>query len=256
MSAVVSSPVLTGKLAETAARVRERCASLQDTLDTWIDVGKDLDQLGCAWIAEQGANVGKVASLRKRKAGDKRPEGLRKKCIGYLESLVGSTGFDGKAINRALQFFALEQNAGWVQQLKSETKTRELKSLARWHWEGCKLTREGERSIKAIHEALCSAAQSVNGTTAIELLSAKVIRDIVRSITGKETKQANPARAAAVAFFKAIEGTDKTPPADRADILAWLAILLSESPLAAEVITEAVETPLDSLTATPTRKVA
>jgi hypothetical protein len=123
MSAVVSSPVLTGKLEETAARVRERCASLQDTLDTWIDVGKDLDALACGWIAEQGANVGKVATLRKRKAGSK-PEGLRKRCIGYLESLIGSTGFDSKAINKALQLFALEQSAGWIQQLKSEAKAK------------------------------------------------------------------------------------------------------------------------------------
>jgi len=253
MSAIVSSPVLSGKLAETAARVRERCASLQDTLDTWIDVGKDLDQLGCAWVAEQGANVGKVTTLRKRKAGSK-PEGLRKRCIAYLESLVGSTGFDGKAINQALQLFALEQSAGWVGQLKSERKARELKSLARWHWEGCKLTREGERNVKAIHEALCSAA----GSQGIAVLPVKTIRDIVRAVIGKETKEANSARAAAVAFFKAIEGTDKTPPADRADILSWLAVLLSESPLAAEIITLAVETHLDTLAASqaPASKVA
>jgi hypothetical protein len=207
MSAVVSSPVLAGKLAETAARVREQCAKLQDTLDQWIDVGKDLDSLACAWVAEQGANVGKVATIRRRKNGDRKPEGLRRRCIGYLESLVGSTGFTGKAINQALQMFALEQSAGWVQQLKSETKAKELRSMARWHWEGCKLTREGERSIKVIHEALCSAATKVNGTTAIELLSVKTIREIVRSITGKETKVKNTARAAAVAFFNAIEGT-------------------------------------------------
>jgi hypothetical protein len=257
MSATVSPPVLSAKLQETTNRVRERCASLQDTLDQWIDVGNDLDQLACAWIAEQGANVGKVASLRKRKAGSK-PEGLRKRCIGYLESLVGSTGFDGKAINQALQLFALEKSAGWVGQLKSERKARELKSLARWHWEGCKLTREGERNVTAIHEALCSAATKINGTTAIELLSVKVIRDIVRAIIGKETKEANPARAAAVAFFKAIEGTDKTPPANRDDILAWLAVLLSESPLAADILTQAVETHLDTLTASnaPMSKVA
>jgi hypothetical protein len=163
MSAVVSSPVLAGKLAETAARVREQCAKLQDTLDQWIDVGRDLDSLACAWVAEQGANVGKVASLRKRKAGDKRPEGLRKKCIAFLESLVGSTGFDGKAINQALALFALEKRAGWVAQLKTERKARKLGPLARWHWEGCKLTREGERSFKVIHEALCSAAPRSTG---------------------------------------------------------------------------------------------
>jgi hypothetical protein len=258
MSAVLSSPVLSGKLAETAARVRERCADLQDTLDTWIDVGRDLDSLACAWIADQGANVGKVATIRRKKSGAKRVEGLRKRCIGYLESLVGSTGFTGKSINQALQLFALEQTAGWIQQLKSEAKARELKSLARWHWEGCKLTREGERSIKLIHEALCSAASKVNGTTAIELLSAKAIREIVRSITGKESKAKNTARAAAVVFFNAIEGNDRTPPADRADVLSWLAVLLTESPLAAEIIAEAVETHLDAVTAaqTPVSKVA
>ena len=258
MSAVLSSPVLSGKLAETVARVRERCASLQDTLDTWIDVGRDLDSLACAWIAEQGANVGKVATIRRRKNGDKRPEGLRRKCIGYLESVVGSTGFTGKEINQALQLFALEKSAAWVGQLKSERKAKELKSLARWHWESCRLTREGARSIKAIHEALCSAATKINGTTAIELLTVKTIREIVRSITGKESKVKNTARAAAVAFFNAIEGTDRQPPADKADVLSWLAVLLSESPLAAEVITEAVETHLDAITAAraPVSKVA
>jgi hypothetical protein len=135
MSAVVSSPVLSGKLAETAARVRERCVSLEDTLDSWIEVGRDLDALACAFIAEQGQFTGRVMALRKR-GGAKRPEGLRKRCIGYLTSLVASTGFDAKKVNRALQLYALEQSAGWVQQLKSEAKAAELKSLARWHWEG------------------------------------------------------------------------------------------------------------------------
>jgi hypothetical protein len=85
-----------------------------------------------------------------------------------------------------------------------------------------------------------------------------VIRDIVRSITGKETKEGNPARAAAVAFFKAIEATDKKPTANRPDILSWLAVLLTESPLAAGVITEAVETHLDAMSAaqSPVSKVA
>jgi len=242
-----SPPVLSGKLEETAARVRERCASLQDTLDTWIDVGRDLDSLACAWIGEQGANVGKVATIRRRKNSEKRPEGLRRKCIGFLETVVGSTGFTGKEINQALQLFALEQSAGWVGQLKSERKARELKPLARWHWEGCRLTREGERSIKAIHEALCSAASKVNGTSAIELLPVNVIRDIVRSVMGKVTKKTNPARAAVIAFFKAIEGTDTQPPADRADMLSWLSVLLAESPLAADVLTQAVEGHLEGL---------
>jgi hypothetical protein len=105
-----------------------------------------------------------------------------------------------------------------------------------------------------IHEALCSAA----GSQGIAVLSVKVIRDIVRSIVGRETKETNPARAAIVAFFKAVEGTDKTPPADRSDVLSWLAVLLSESPLAADVITEAVETHLDAMTAAqaPVGKVA
>jgi hypothetical protein len=242
-------------LEETAARVRERCASIQDTLDQWIDVGRDLDQLATAWVAEQGANVGKVATIRRKKS--KRVEGLRKRCIGYLESVVGSTGFGAREINEALQLFALEQNAGWIGQFKSETKAKELRSLARWHWEECKLTREGERSIKAIHDALCSAAQSINGTTALELLSRKNIREVVRSVTGKETKAKNTARAAVVAFFNAIEGTDKQPPADRAEVLSWLAVLLAESPLAAEVITEAVESHLGAFTAqSPMGKVA
>jgi hypothetical protein len=245
-----SHPVLSGKLEETAARVRERCASLQDTLDTWIDVGRDLDSLACAWIAEQGQKVGRVPTLRKRKA-DKKPQGLRKRCIVYLESIVGQTGFDAREIGRALQLFALEKSAPWVGQLKSERKARELKMLAHWHWEGCKLTREGERSIKAVHQALADGGMAA--------LRAKDIREIVSGIIGRVPKaKKNSARAAAKAFFDAIEGTDEQPPADRGDILSWLAVLLSESPLAAEVITEAVEAHLDAMTAAeaPTSKVA
>ena len=90
--------------------------------------------------------------------------------------------------------------------------------------------------------------------------SALIVRgaDPIAVEPGKETKVKNTARAAAVAFFNAIEGNDKQPPADRAEVLSWVAVLLTESPLAAEVITEAVETHLDAMTAaqSPVSKVA
>jgi hypothetical protein len=167
---------------------------------------------------------------------------VRKRCIAYLESIVGQTGFDAREIGRALQLFALEKSAPWVSQLKSERKARELKMLATWHWDGCRLTREGERSIKEVHKALADGGMNA--------LRAKDIRDIVSGIIGRVPKaKKNSARAAAKAFFDAVEGTDDAPAADRADVLAWLAVLLSESPLAADVLTEAVEAHLDAVTA-------
>jgi len=90
------------------------------------------------------------------------------------------------------------------------------------------------------------------------MASAKVkqIRDIVRSVLGRVSKPKNTARTAAAAFFAAIEGTDSQEPADRDDVAKWLDILLAESPIAAEIITEACERYLDGLQAVPTSKVA
>src|SRR5262245_5952181 len=237
MSASLTPSSLSSKLTEVADRVRERCRTLEDTLDSWIALGRDLDQLACAWVSEQDAQLAVKMQFRKR-SGTK-PEGLRKRCIAYLVCLVQETGFNADKVNRALQYYALEQSAAWIQQLKSEGKARELKSLAKWHWEGCKLTREGERSLKAIHGALTANGQDLSHWTV------KEIRDIVRGILGRLPKAKNPARAAAQAFFTAIEGSDSTPPADKAEVLSWLAVLLRESPLAAEILTEAVETHLE-----------
>ncbi|MFL5242982.1 MAG: hypothetical protein ACJ8FY_12815 [Gemmataceae bacterium] len=236
----VSTSFTPAALQETVTRAKERCRTIQDTLDAWIDLGGDFDTLACAWIAEQGANVGKVTTLRKRKGKEKKPEGLRKKCIAHLEALVGSTGFTGKEINKALQLFGLEKSAGWVQQLKSDGKASELRTLARWHWEGCKLTRAGERCIRLAKESLLAVGP-------LESLTVKQVREVVRSVLGKETKPRNMTRAAAVAFFQAIEGTDKQAPADRADVASWLDVLLAESPIAAEIITEACERYIDGL---------
>jgi hypothetical protein len=221
---------------------REQCAALQDTLDAWIAAGRDLDAIACWWIQDQQGKSERPAKLRRRKSkdGSQRMQGLRKRCLLFLESQVGSTGFDVKEIGKALQYFALEQSAAWISNLKSERKARELKSLARWYWEGCKLSAEGMRSIKAIHSALADAKWN---------LSAKQIRETVDSIIGRVAKPVNLARKAAQAFFDAIEGTDRQDAAERSAVLSWLAVLLRESPVAAEVLTTAVETHLDELAA-------
>jgi hypothetical protein len=96
------------------------------------------------------------------------------------------------------------------------------------------------RSIKAIHSALADAKWN---------LSAKQIRETVDSIIGRVAKPVNLARKAAQAFFDAIEGTDRQDAAERSAVLSWLAVLLRESPIAAEVLTTAVETHLDELAA-------
>jgi len=229
------------------SRAVELCSTIQDTLDQWIELGSCFDKLACEWIAtQQGKPVSRRDTLRKREKS--KVQGLRKRAIAHLETLVSSTGFDGKQINKALQYHALEQSAGWIGQLKSEGKARELRSLARWHWEGCKLTRDGERSLESIHKAIVDLGMAS--------ATVKQIRDIVRSVLGRVSKPKNTARAAAAAFFAAIEGTDSQEPADRDDIAKWLDILLAESPIAAEVITEACERYLDGLQAVPTSKVA
>ena len=231
------------------SRMLELCSTIQDTLDNWIELGSCFDKLACTWISEQeGKPVSRRDTLRKREKS--KTQGLRKRAIAHLEELVKSTGFDGKLINQALQTYALEQSAGWVSQLKSERKARELRSLARWNWEGCKLTRDGERSLKAIHQAIADLG--------LERATAKQIREIVQSVLGRQAKPKNTARAAAAAFFAAIEGTDSQQAADREEVSRWLDILLAESPIAAEIITAACERYIDSLTATtgPTAKVA
>jgi hypothetical protein len=231
------------------SRTLELCSSIQDTLDQWIELGACFDKLACAWISEQeGKPLSRRDTLRKREKT--KTQGLRKRAIAHLEALVVSTGFDAKLINQALQLFALEQNAAWVGQLKSERKARELKSLARWHWEGCKLTSQGKQSLELIHKAIADVG--------LATITVKEVRAIVRGILGKQEKAANTARNAAAAFFRAIEGTDSQAPADRDDVAKWLDILLAESPIAAQVITEACERYIDGLTAStaPTAKVA
>jgi hypothetical protein len=52
MSASLTTSPAPSKLAEVANRVRERCAEVQDTLDQWLEIGKDLDALACAFIAD------------------------------------------------------------------------------------------------------------------------------------------------------------------------------------------------------------
>jgi len=231
------------------SRTLELCSTIQDTLDNWIELGACFDKLACAWISEQeGKPVSRRDTLRKREKT--KTQGLRKRAIAHLEALVVKTGFDARQIGKALQYHALEQSAGWIGQLKSEGKARELKALAKWHWEGCKLTRDGERSLKAIHQAIADIG--------LERATAKQIREIVQSVLGRQAKPKNTARAAAAAFFAAIEGTDNQPAADRDDVAKWLDILLVESPIAAEIITAACERYIDSLTATsePMAKVA
>src|SRR5260370_29179614 len=101
------------------SRTLEICSSIQDTLDQWIELGACFDKLACTWIAEQeGKPVSRRDTLRKREKS--KTQGLRKRAIAHLEALVVSTGFDGKEINKALQYFALDRHAGWVGQLKSE----------------------------------------------------------------------------------------------------------------------------------------
>jgi hypothetical protein len=231
------------------SRTLELCSSIQDTLDNWIELGACFDKLACAWISEQeGKPVSRRDTLRKREKT--KTQGLRKRAIAHLEALVVSTGFDARQINKAIQYYALEQNAAWVSQLKSETKARELRTLARWHWEGCRLTSQGKQSLEVIHKAIADIGP--------EKATSKQIRAIVRGILGKQEKAANTARNAAAAFFRAIEGTDSQAPADREDVAKWLDILLAESPIAAQVITEACERYIDGLTATtgPVAKVA
>jgi hypothetical protein len=240
MSAVVLTSPIPVKIAETITATRETCAALQDTLDGWIKAGAGLDTVACWWIAESGQSKGATKRLRKSKAGTA-PQGLRKRCVAFLEGQFATTGFTAKEINKALQLFALEKSAPWIAQLKSEAKARELKSLATWHWEGCKLTREGDRSIKAVKQALADGGMAQ--------MTVKDIREVVSGIIGRVKAKKNSARAAAKAFFDAIEGTDDREACDRADILGWLAVLLTESPLAAEVLTTAVEAHLDGLQA-------
>jgi hypothetical protein len=231
------------------SRTLELCSTIQDTLDQWIELGACFDKLACAWISEQeGKLVSRRDTLRKREKT--KTQGLRKRAIAHLEALVVSTGFDARDIGRALQIYALEQSAGWVGQLKSERKARELKMLAKWHWEGCKLTRDGERSLKAIHQAIADIG--------LERATAKQIREIVQSVLGRQAKPKNTARAAAAAFFAAIEGTDSQPAADPQDVAKWLDILLAESPQAATLLVDACERYVDSLTQSqaPTSKVA
>jgi len=231
------------------SRTLELCSTIQDTLDHWIELGACFDKLACQWISEQeGKPVSRRDTLRKREKT--KTQGLRKRAVAHLEALVVSTGFDAKLINQALQLYALEQNAAWVSQLKSERKARELKSLARWHWEGCQLTSQGKQSLEVIHKAIADVG--------LGTITAKEVRAIVRGILGKQEKAANTARAAAAAFFRAIEGTDSQAPADREEVSRWLDILLAESPIAAEVITSACERYIDGLTAStaPTAKVA
>ncbi|MFL5243164.1 MAG: hypothetical protein ACJ8FY_13745 [Gemmataceae bacterium] len=222
------------------SRTLELCSTIQDTLDQWIELGSCFDKLACTWISEQeGKPVSRRDTLRKREKS--KTQGLRKRAIAHLEALVVKTGFDAKQINKAIQYYALEQNSAWVGQLKSEAKARELKGLARWHWEGCKLTRDGERSLDAIHKAIAEIG--------MEKATTKEIRAIVRGILGKQSKEPNLALAAAKAFFKAVEGTDKQEPANPEDVAKWLDILLAESPQAATLIVEACERYVDGLTA-------
>ncbi|HEY1859199.1 MAG TPA: hypothetical protein VGG61_02535 [Gemmataceae bacterium] len=248
MTASVHTFDLPATIAAQVKETREVCATIQDTLDSWIKAGDGFNTIACYWIEQNQGEKGRtVKRLRKSKDG-KAPSGLRKRCIAFLEGQFESTGFSGKEINRALRLFALEKSAPWVQGLKSESKARELSALAAWHWDGCKLTREGDRSIQAVKAALTDAG--------LETVTRVEVREIVSGIIGRKKAKKNRARTAAVAFFKAIEGTDDTPPADKADVLAWLAVLLTESPLAAEVIVQAVETHLDGLTAATGRTAA
>jgi hypothetical protein len=241
MSASLPSSPLPAKIVETITETREVCATIQDTLDSWIKAGAGFDRVACWWIAEnEGTKGSTVRRLRKAKKNGA-PSGLRKRCVAFLEGQFASTGFDGKQINRALRLFALEKSAPWVQGLKSESKARELSSLATWHWDGCRLTREGDRSMRAVKDALTDAG--------LETVTRAEVREIVSGIIGRRKAKKNTARAAAKAFFDAIEGTDRQGPADRCEVLGWLAVLLAESPLAAEALVQAVEIHLDALAA-------
>jgi hypothetical protein len=235
---------LPSEIAQCVQETREVCATIQDTLDAWIQAGAGFDRVACWWIAEnQGTKGSTVRRLRKVKA---KQTGLRKRCVAFLESQFQSTGFQAVEINRALKIFALEKSAPWVQGLKSEAKARELTMLAAWHWERSNyLSKEGQRSIKAVQSALTDAG--------LETVTRTEIREIVSGIIGRTPPKKNAARAAAKAFFDAIEGTDKQQPADRSEVLGWLAVLLQESPRACEVISEAVETHLEGLTASTGR---
>jgi hypothetical protein len=166
------------KLFETTCRAKELCVGIQDTLDSWIELGGCFDKLACEFIQAEGGKVNQPRkTLRKRDKSARGPQGLRKKAIAHLETLVQSTGFDGKQINTALQYYALESNAAWVSQLKSERKAKEIKALARWHWEGCRLTSQGKQSLEVIHKAIADVG--------FESVTVKEVRAIVRGILGK-----------------------------------------------------------------------
>jgi hypothetical protein len=243
MSASVQPFDLPAKIAAKVTETREVCRTIQDTLDSWIGAGAGFDAIACYWIEQHQGEKGRTVKRLRKSKDSKTPSGLRKRCVAFLESQFEQTGFTGKEINRALRLFALEKSAPWVQGLKSESKARELSALAAWHWEGCKLTREGERSIAAVKGALTDAG--------LEIVTRAEVREIVSGIIGRKKAKKNTARAAIKAFFVAMEGSEDglTGPADRADMVAWLAVLLRESPNSAEILVSAVETHLEAMTA-------
>jgi hypothetical protein len=208
----------------TARRAVELCRAIEDSFDRWRDLGECFDELGREWIAAQ--DVDEAVRCR---GGD--PEGLRKRMVLYLWSLVEETGLKRNGINKALQYYALEKHAPWVSHLRSESKVRVLAGFARWHWEGCKLTDGAKRALATIHGALADVG--------FERVTVREIREIVWSIRGKSTHRKcarSPAQRAVTALFAAIEGSETEAPAEREDLARWLDVLLETCPVAADLL--------------------
>ncbi len=97
------------------SRALELCSEIQDGLDLWIELGACFDKLACEWIAtQQGKPVSRRDTLRKREKS--KVQGLRKRAIAHLETLVSSTGRwkanqQSFAISRAGAFGGLDRAA-------------------------------------------------------------------------------------------------------------------------------------------------
>lgn len=213
-------------------RAIDLCRKVEDTFDQWRDLGECFNELACEWVAQ---NLEAYLD-----GGDFRPgytrRDLRWRIGDYLFSIVQSTGFARWKVNLALQYYALEQNAGWVSHLRSEGKARLLRSLGTWHWEGCKATKAKLHEIDVIHKAIAALGYEQATMGQIQ----KIVRG-ARTQKARVKHSDSIAKGAVNKLFDAIEGTLSHGPAHEGDLASWLDILLASSPKAADLIRAAFD---------------